>query len=97
MSDPSDPASEGPQIIGATSEELPSSTREVSHVIAFDVRDGERPTGTGEINARWVWTVVTGKRAQELDARQAAWFIKALQWLRDNPPESRKPHSGKDG
>src|ERR1700761_1915890 len=54
MSDPSDPASEGPQIIGATSEELPSWTREVSHVIAFDVRDGERPTGTGEINARRV-------------------------------------------
>jgi hypothetical protein len=62
----------------------------VSHVIAYDVKDDELPGGPNGMKARWVWAVVTGTRAQELDARQAAWFIKALQWRRDHPQETEK-------
>jgi hypothetical protein len=95
MSNTSDPVNGAPHIIGATSDEVPHDTREVSHVIAYDVREDERPPEANGRKARWVWTVVTGQRAQELDARQAAVIIKALQWFRDHPQEAKKgPENG---
>jgi hypothetical protein len=95
MSSTSDPVNGTPHIIGATSDEVPRDTRDVSHVIAHDVKDGELPGGPNGMKARWVWTVITGKRAQQLDARQAAMIIKALQWRRDHPRESEKgPENG---
>jgi hypothetical protein len=95
MSNASDPVNGTPQIVGATSDELPLDTRDVSHVIAYDLREDEQPGGPDGLKVRWVCTVVTGQRAQEADARQAAAIMKALQWLHDNPPEPGKPSPGK--
>ncbi|MBV9792764.1 MAG: hypothetical protein JO016_02390 [Actinobacteria bacterium] len=93
MSDPSDPADDLPQIVGATNDELPANMRDVSHVIAFDLREEEQTVDPAKMKVRWVLTVVTGKRAEELDARIDAWHIKALQWLRDHPREAGKVHT----
>jgi hypothetical protein len=94
MSSTSDPVNGTPHIIGATSGEVPRDTREVSHVIAYDVKDAALPGGPGGMKARWVWTAVTGKRAQELDARQTTWFIKGAA-MAPRPPARDRERPGK--
>ena len=42
------------------------------------MREDERPGG---IKVRYKIKVATGKRARELDARQAAVIMEVLQWL----------------
>jgi hypothetical protein len=87
MSETSDPGNGTPKIVGAADGELPSNTRDVAQVIAYDLPEDEQPAG---MKVRWVWTVVTGKRAQQVDARHDAWLVEALQWCRDNRPEPEK-------
>ena len=94
MSDTSDPDGGPPYIVGATSEELPSSMTDVSHVIAYETEDGELPGG---MKARYVVTVVTGQRARELDARQAEAIWEVLKWARDHPEEPGKGQKNAHG
>jgi hypothetical protein len=46
-------------------------------VISYNIPEGERPGG---IKVRFKIRVVTGKRAREIDARQARAILEALQW-----------------
>jgi hypothetical protein len=48
-------------------------------VISYNVPAGERPGG---IKVRFKIRIATGKRAQEIDARQAAVIMEVLQWQR---------------
>jgi hypothetical protein len=48
-------------------------------VISYNVPDGERPDG---IKVRFKIRVATGKRAREIDARQAKVIMEVLQWQR---------------
>ena len=48
-------------------------------VISYNVPEGERPDG---IKVRYKIRVATGKRAAEIDARQAKVIMEVLQWQR---------------
>ena len=50
-------------------------------VISYNVPEGERPGG---IKVRFKIRIATGKRAQEIDARQAAVIMEVLQWQRQH-------------
>ena len=51
-------------------------------VISYNLSEGERPDG---IKVRYKLRVATGKRAREIDARQAAVIMEVLQWLSQHP------------
>ena len=48
-------------------------------VISYNVPEGERPGG---IKVRFKIRIATGKRAQLINARQAAVIMEVLQWQR---------------
>ena len=48
-------------------------------VISYNVPEGDRPDG---IKVRFKIRIATGKRATEIDARQAAVILEVLQWQR---------------
>jgi hypothetical protein len=50
---------------------------ESSRIISYNIPEGERPGG---IKVRFKIRVVTGKRAKEIDARQARAILEVLQW-----------------
>jgi hypothetical protein len=50
-------------------------------VISYNVEEGERPDG---IKVRFKIRIATGKRAQLIDARQAAVIMEVLQWQRQH-------------
>ena len=50
-------------------------------LISYNVSGGERPGG---IKVRFKIRVATGKRAQEIDARQAKVIMEVLQWQRQH-------------
>ena len=50
-------------------------------VISYNAREGERPDG---IKVRFKIRIATGKRAQIIDARQAAVIMEVLQWQRQH-------------
>lgn len=52
-------------------------------VISYNVPEGDRPGG---IKVRFKIRVVTGKRAQEIDARQARAILEVLKWQRQQHP-----------
>jgi len=51
-------------------------------VISYNVPEGDRPDG---MKVRIKLRVATGKRAKEIDARQAKAIMEVLQWLRQHP------------
>ena len=59
--------------------------------MAYELREDERPGGPDGLKARYVVSVVTGPRARELDAKQAAAINDLLKWASD-----RRSESGKD-
>ena len=52
-------------------------------VISYNVPEGERPGG---IRVRFKIRIATGKRAKEIDARQAEVIMEVLQWQRQHKP-----------
>ena len=50
-------------------------------LISYNVTEGDRPGG---IKVRFKIRVVTGKRAKEIDARQARAILEVLQWQRQH-------------
>jgi hypothetical protein len=52
-------------------------------VISYNVPEGKRPGG---IKVRFKIRIATGKRAQEIDARQAKVIMEVLQWQRQHKP-----------
>jgi hypothetical protein len=50
-------------------------------LISYNVSEGERPDG---IKVRFKIRIATGKRAQLIDARQAAVIMEVLQWQRQH-------------
>jgi hypothetical protein len=50
-------------------------------IISYNIPKGERPGG---IKVRFKIRVVTGKRAKEIDARQARAILEVLQWQRQH-------------
>ena len=57
----------------------PLSISPNGRVISYNVPEGERPGG---IKVRFKIRIATGKRAQLIDARQAAVIMEVLQWQR---------------
>ncbi len=54
-------------------------------VISHNVGEGERPGG---IKVRFKIRIATGKRAREIDARQAKAIMEVLQWQRQHKTPS---------
>jgi hypothetical protein len=50
-------------------------------VISYNIPERERPGG---MKARYKIRIATGKRAREIDARQAAVIMEVLQWSRQH-------------
>jgi hypothetical protein len=50
-------------------------------VISYNVPEGDRPGG---IKVRFKIRIATGKRAKEIDARQARAILEVLQWQRQH-------------
>jgi hypothetical protein len=48
-------------------------------VVSYNIPEGDRPGG---IKVRFKIRVVTGKRAKDIDARQARAIMEVLQWQR---------------
>jgi hypothetical protein len=48
-------------------------------VVSYNIPEGDRPAG---IKVRFKIRVVTGKRAKDIDARQARAIMEVLQWQR---------------
>jgi hypothetical protein len=48
-------------------------------VVSYNIPEGDRPAG---IKVRFKIRVVTGKRATDIDARQARAIMEVLQWQR---------------
>ena len=57
---------------------IPSNGR----VISYNAAEGDRPDG---IKVRYKIRIATGRRAREIDARQAAVIMEVLQWLSQHP------------
>jgi hypothetical protein len=53
-----------------------------TRVISYNLKEEERPGG---IKVRYKIRVVTGKRAEEIDARQAQAILEVLRWARQHP------------
>jgi hypothetical protein len=51
----------------------------IGRVISYNASEGERPDG---IKVRFKIRIATGKRAQLIDARQAAVIMEVLEWQR---------------
>ena len=54
-------------------------------VISYNVTEGERPGG---IKVRFKIRIATGKRAREIDARQATAIMEVLRWQRQHTAPS---------
>jgi hypothetical protein len=54
-------------------------------VISYNIPEGERPDG---IKVRYKIRIATGKRAKEIDARQAKAIMEVLQWHSQQKPPS---------
>jgi hypothetical protein len=54
-------------------------------VISYNIPEGERPDG---IKVRYKIRIATGKRAKEIDARQAKAIMEVLQWHSQHQPPS---------
>ena len=54
---------------------------ENARVISYNVPEGDRPGG---IKVRFKIRIATGKRAKEIDARQARAIMEELQWQRQH-------------
>ena len=54
-------------------------------VISYNVTEGERPDG---IKVRFKIRIAAGKRAREIDARQAKVIMEVLQWQRQRKTPS---------
>ena len=52
-----------------------------ARVISYNLSEGERPGG---IKVRYKIRIATGKRANEIDARQARVIMEILQWSRQH-------------
>jgi len=65
---------------GNSSRDTPGILNNV-RVISYNIPEGERPGG---IKVRFKIRVVTGKRAKEIDARQARAILEALQCQRQH-------------
>jgi hypothetical protein len=57
-------------------------------VISYNVPEGQRPGG---IKVRFKIRVVTGKRAREIDARQATAIMEVLRWHRQHHTQTQAP------
>ena len=62
-------------------------------VISYNVPEGQRPGG---IKVRFKIRVVTGKRAKEIDARQARAIMEVLQWHRQHHTQTGTEAPGGD-
>jgi len=53
-----------------------------ARVISYNLSEEQRPDG---IKVRYKIRIATGRRAREIDARQAAVIMEVLQWLSRHP------------
>jgi hypothetical protein len=75
---PPDSSSKRPANTAGNSRPAISGTR----VISYNLSEQERPGG---IKVRFKIRVVTGKRAREIDTRQAEAIMEVLRWARQHP------------
>ena len=61
-------------------DEHPIAGMPESRIIAYNLREEERPSG---VMIRWKWRIETGRKAEALDARQAEVIRRILQWQYD--------------
>jgi hypothetical protein len=66
-----------PEIHGGNSPAIMDGPR----IISYNVPEGERPGG---IKVRYKIRIATGKRAREIDARQARVIMEVLRWHRQH-------------
>jgi hypothetical protein len=61
----------------------PGGIRSNARVISYNLSEEQRPGG---IKVRYKIRIATGKRAAEIDARQARVIMEVLQWSRQHQP-----------
>ena len=66
-------------------------------IIGYNLREEERPGGPDGIKVRWKWRVVTGRKAETIDARQAEAIRKALIMATPPHPRARDRRPGRTG
>jgi hypothetical protein len=71
----------GPEKLSGNGPGIPGNGR----VISYNIPEGERPDG---IKVRFKIRIATGKRAREIDARQAKAIMEVLQWHSQHQPPS---------
>ena len=59
-----------------------------ARIIAYNVKEEERPGGPDGLKVRWKFRVETGRKAEAVDARQAEAIKEALIWLRIHKPRT---------
>jgi hypothetical protein len=69
-----------PENSGNRPDDTPGMLHNV-RVVSYNIPEGDRPGG---IKVRFKIRVVTGKRAKEIDARQARAILEVLQWQRQH-------------
>jgi hypothetical protein len=69
---------------GGNHRDNPGGTFGNGRVISYNLSEGERPGG---MKVRYKLRIATGKRAREIDARQAAVIMEVLQWLSQHPKQ----------
>jgi hypothetical protein len=57
-----------------------------ARVVSYNLNEEQRPGG---IKVRYKIRIATGKRAAEIDARQAQVIMEVLQWSRQHTPLAR--------
>jgi len=57
-------------------------------IIAYNLKEEERPGGPDGLKVRWKFRVETGRKAEAVDARQAEAIKEALLWLRHHKPRT---------
>ena len=78
MTDAMPEKGKGPEIHDSNSPGLSGNGR----IISYNLSEDKRPDG---IKVRFKVRIATGKRAREIDARQAKAIMEVLQWLHHNP------------
>ena len=61
-----------------------------SGIVAYNLREEERPGGPDGLKVRFKVNVVTGPKARDIDTRQAEAIRRLLQWAQQNRKKQQR-------
>ena len=75
-------SADGPPENPGNARDNPGGILNNARIISYNIPERERPD---RIKVRYKIRIATGKRAREIDRRQAAVIMEVLQWLHQHP------------